>query len=530
MAGESIFLGLNPILRKIEIASALSVKVGNSSQVVASWHPIVSIGAQSAPVGVARMSDTHSLLSRISSFRERLAQMPLLRESSHQLSTESAPDFSTALLQMNPQAQKQNLQLEVPSSGANLPPHLTHRVRKLLHDARELLMAERTITDDLFFARLASNPDTATCGEPLVAFHKHTIAATDSALRLTQSFPASAEHQSRMCEGLETILLSIRERLTITYQLLENRRKVWGRIERLTRLLCDLHSRRLVAFSSFTEIADEIITEARQGIPLVFHEAGAQSVARCVAAHSLTVAEVVARIVEHDFEWRSNPIVPVSAALIMDVGMLGVPGEIYHSEAEFRPQDWSEVEPHALAGAELLRSVMPEIGPIADAVAAHHERLDGTGYPRGLTADRLAPLTRLLAVADVYAASASDRPHRIAREPRSAMTEVLLMAEQGRLDHDFAEMLTHLTLYPIGTIVELNDGRIAVVVSVHANRTGIKATSRPVISVLTDTLGQILPRAEVVDLSSSEIGGIARALPRAERRRLFAESHPELCY
>ena len=115
-------------------------------------------------------------------------------------------------------------------------------------------------------------------------------------------------------------------------------------------------------------------------------------------------------------------------------------------------------------------------GPLAAAVATHHERADGTGYPNGLTGADLPALGRLLRVADVYAALNEDRPHRPALDPRAALTEVLLMAEQGQVDRDFAEYLLHLAFYPVGTLVELTDGRTGVVAANHPNRLDPRAS------------------------------------------------------
>jgi HD-GYP domain-containing protein (c-di-GMP phosphodiesterase class II) len=477
------------------------------------------------------MSDSRSLLHRITAFRERLEKTP------HLLPAEMGGEAKANLPEIFNHASKADLlvptlrSLASPTpNDAPLPPHITLRVRQLLQTAREMVATQRSITDDVFFVRLASNPDPDGQGpDPLVSFHRATVAATETALRLTQSFPASPEFQSRMCVGLETMLMGIRDRLTIAMQSLDRRRREWGRIERIARLLCDLQARRLVSYSSFADVAEEILAEARQGMPLRFHSAPATSVARFVAAHAVTAAQVMARIVPHDYEWASKPVVPVTLALLMDVGMLCVPAEQLARAQAWEAADWSQAESHSVAGADLLRSVMPEIGSHAEAIAAHHERQDGTGYPRGWKTEQISTLARMLAVADVYAALGADRPHRLAFDPRAALTEVLSMAEAGRLDKDFAELLVHLSVYPVGTVVELTDGRVAVVVSAHANRANLRATMRPVVAVLADARGEILPRPQVVDLASADFGGIVRALPTADRRKLFETTHPDLC-
>jgi hypothetical protein len=248
-----------------------------------------------------------------------------------------------------------------------------------------------------------------------------------------------------------------------------------------------------------------------------------------VAAASLTVAQVVARVVPHDYEWAGRPLLPVVTALTMDVGMVRVPAAVLGKAGPLDPVERRLIERHPQAGAELVRRLVPDAGALADAVAAHHERPDGTGYPDGARGDAIPSLSRLLSVCSEYAGMASDRPHRPAHDPRTALTDTLLAAEQGKLDRDFSEYLLNLSFHPVGTVVELTDGRTAVVVATHNTRLNLRATARPVVAVLADPSGAVLPRPEFLDLAAADRGGVSRALTTAERRTLLAERYPDLC-
>jgi HD-GYP domain-containing protein (c-di-GMP phosphodiesterase class II) len=250
---------------------------------------------------------------------------------------------------------------------------------------------------------------------------------------------------------------------------------------------------------------------------------------RFVAAHALNVAQVVARVVGHDYEWAARPLLPVVTALLMDCGMPAVPAHLLAKPDALTADERRLLEVHPKLGAELLLWRFPALaGPLAAAIATHHERADGTGYPNALTGGDLPPLGRLLRVADVYAALNEDRPHRPACDPRAAATEVLLMAEQGQVDREFAEYLLNLSLYPAGTVVELNDGQVGLVVANHPNRLDPRAPGRPVVAVLADAEGQLLPRAEHIDLSVAAGGGILRGVPAARARALLGAKYPDL--
>lgn len=477
------------------------------------------------------MSDTKSLLNRISAFRERLQNTPSLVGADPAL---PAPD-PAAIYQLAKQAATQphwigRILKELGTTQVNEAPNpvpIISMARKLLEEARGMVSEQRAITEDLFFVRLIglSKPNDP---EPIVLYHQATVAATEASLRMAQMMPESAEQQARICEGLNALLQGIRDRQSMTVRALELRRRDWGRIERVARLLVDVQARRLVSFGIFAELAEELLDDVKLGVPLRFLSVPADPVPRFVAANSLTTAQVVARMVAHDFEWNAQPIVPVAAALMMNVGMLTIPAEVLGKTGALTASERRLIERHPGNGADLLRELMPELGPIADAIGMHHERLDGTGYPMGRRTEMIPALARLLGVAEMYAGMCSDRPHRPAHDPRSALTDTLMDAEHGKLDRDFAEHLLHLTFHPIGTAVELTDGRCAVVAGIHPNRLNLRATGRPVVAVLTDAEGKHLPKPEVIDLMNAEFGGIVRTLNTAERRKLFGMAYPDL--
>jgi HD domain len=171
---------------------------------------------------------------------------------------------------------------------------------------------------------------------------------------------------------------------------------------------------------------------------------------------------------------------------------------------------------------------MPAAAPLCEAIISHHERLDGTGYPAGLKDTHIGPLPRLLALADVYAAMCASRPHRPAQDPRTALTETLLLAERGLLDRHLAERLLHLSFYPVGSVVELADGSVGVVVATHLLPRQLQTPSRPVVAVLADAEGQTYPTPRHLDLGEVEGKAIVRAVSAEHRRTLLGRRYPEL--
>jgi HD-GYP domain-containing protein (c-di-GMP phosphodiesterase class II)/DNA-binding CsgD family transcriptional regulator len=123
------------------------------------------------------------------------------------------------------------------------------------------------------------------------------------------------------------------------------------------------------------------------------------------------------------------------AALLHDIGRLSVPTGIWNKPGPLSRGEWERVRLHTYHTERPLAAspLLAEAGGIA---AAHHERLDGSGYHRGLAASQLSLPARLLAVADVYHALTEPRPHRAAFEPAAAAAELQRMSSAGALDRD----------------------------------------------------------------------------------------------
>jgi putative nucleotidyltransferase with HDIG domain len=117
------------------------------------------------------------------------------------------------------------------------------------------------------------------------------------------------------------------------------------------------------------------------------------------------------------------------AALLHDIGKLGIPDHILLKPGALSPEEWEKMKTHPLSGAEMLgRMNFPE--PVLQIVATHHEKWDGTGYPRGIKGDQIPIGARILSAVDCLDALASDRPYRAALPIDMAMARV--SKEEGR--------------------------------------------------------------------------------------------------
>ena len=238
------------------------------------------------------------------------------------------------------------------------------------------------------------------------------------------------------------------------------------------------------------------------------------------------MAQVIARVVRHEPDLKHRAQEAVTAALLHDAGMLRVAPALLTHPGPLDDAGRRALEAHCRAGAELLGR-LPDAAGLVEAAAHHHERADGTGYPDGLRGEQVTALTRLLTVCDVYAAQCCARPHRPARETRTALADTLLLAEQGLLDRDCAERLLELSFYPVGAAVEMADGSVGVVVATPGMGRDLNAPARPVVALLTDARGDALPLPRHLDLARCDNHSIVRTLSPAQRRAVLGGRFPE---
>ena len=153
--------------------------------------------------------------------------------------------------------------------------------------------------------------------------------------------------------------------------------------------------------------------------------------------HAGAVAELAARAaVQH----RLPELAPAvrRAGLVHDLGRLGISNAIWDKRGPLGAGEWERVRLHPYITERMLKQ-SEALAPFAAIAVQHCERLDGSGYPRGLSGGAISRSARILAAADAYQAMREPRPHRPARSPDEAAAELRAEAAAGRLDVEAVE-------------------------------------------------------------------------------------------
>ena len=168
-------------------------------------------------------------------------------------------------------------------------------------------------------------------------------------------------------------------------------------------------------------------------------------------------------------------------AILHDVGKMWVPTEVLNKPGRLTDEEFAVMKKHTEYGHELLAR-QPELSfLVAHCAFQHHERINGTGYPRGLGGEEMHLFAKIISVADVYDALVMNRPYKSGMSPSDAM-EFLFSNVGSHFEIDIVSQFSRkVSMYPLGTQVTLSDGREAVVVNLHDS-----VPNRPIVRILGD--------------------------------------------
>lgn len=151
------------------------------------------------------------------------------------------------------------------------------------------------------------------------------------------------------------------------------------------------------------------------------------------------------------------------AGLLHDLGKAAIPDAILNKPGSLSDNEFAKIRLHPEFGAQMLKGALSvECPEVYDACLHHHEKIDGSGYPHGLKQAEIGLLARMATICDVYDAVTSDRPYKKGWDPADAIHR---MAQwRGHFDQKIFQVFVRTVgIYPVGSLVRLSSGRLAVV-------------------------------------------------------------------
>ena len=206
------------------------------------------------------------------------------------------------------------------------------------------------------------------------------------------------------------------------------------------------------------------------------------------------------------------------AGLLIDVGKVRLPVDLLLKTGPLDENEIALTRRHVEYSLEIMQNAEGVTPQIIEIIATHHERHNGSGYPRGLSGNQIPIYGRIMGLVDSYDAMTAKRPYATSRSPHKAVAE--LYENRGSLfQAELVEQFIQTSgIYPIGTLVELTDGQVGVITAVHSLK-----RLRPSVMLLLNKDKQPLSNFLTLDLGLVELD--AQGLPLGVKGGLPSGAH-----
>lgn len=267
----------------------------------------------------------------------------------------------------------------------------------------------------------------------------------------------------------------------------------------------DLRAGRPLSAERVQASVEPLVASVLRNPDAVFWLLGAIRRDRYSHAHALHCSALCAAFGRHLALPRDLVLDLATGGFLQDIGMASLPQALLDLPRALTPEETAQVRGHVEAGLRMLDEAGLASLTVREMVGGHHERHDGSGYVAGLAGEAIPLAARIGGLVDSYDALCSHRPFRIAQAPHQVLQ--VLYRERGKLFQE--EVIEHfmqcLGVYPTGSLVELSNGEVAVVMAQNQAR-----RLRPRVMVVLDDEKRPLRRFRDIDLMAVDEGAGGR--------------------
>jgi HD-GYP domain-containing protein (c-di-GMP phosphodiesterase class II) len=245
------------------------------------------------------------------------------------------------------------------------------------------------------------------------------------------------------------------------------------------------------------DLAEKLIEEIMRNHSTMLNLVDIKSMDHCTYEHSVNVAVLsIVTGIDLQMSWTELNDLAVGA-LLHDFGKVFVDKSILNKPSSLDGSEFDMMRGHPKVGYEYLEKYVDPISEnTLDIVLHHHEREDGTGYPDSLCGDEINNLTKIAIICDVYDALTAERPYRKPITPNEAI-EYLMGSCGSFFDITYVrQFIKRIVPYTVGSLVQLNDNRIAVV-----KKNNLNYPLRPVVDIIERIPDTSFMRFETVNLT-----------------------------
>lgn len=215
--------------------------------------------------------------------------------------------------------------------------------------------------------------------------------------------------------------------------------------------------------------------------------------------HSLNVSILMTIFAKHLKMEREIIEQLALGAFLHDIGKIKVPSEVLNKPGRLTDEEFEIIKGHVMLGVAVLKETDGFPENVLDMVQDHHERLNGKGYPNQISADDLGIHSRMIAIVDSYDAMTAERVYKSGMNPITAFKNLIKDSPYGYDEELVEQFVACLGVYPVGTLVKLNSGKLGIISKLNKNK-----PLQPFVRVFYNTrLNQAIAMEEI-DLSQAK--------------------------
>lgn len=234
-----------------------------------------------------------------------------------------------------------------------------------------------------------------------------------------------------------------------------------------------------------------------------------------VIYHSINVAIYALKMAD-DLRFDQTRKIELSmAALLHDIGMAVIPDKILYKQEELSPQEIDILRNRPNYSYKILRSFGDGFAYLAETAAQVYERIDGSGYPRGLKGEEIHEYAQIIGLLDMYEALIHSRPQRDKVTHFTAVKEVINNCKHRFQRQHLKSLLSIFTVFPIHSYVRLNSNAIGKVIETYADQ-----PMRPKLQILYDSQRRKVLTERIVALPDNPLLNIVDSVPEFELQDL----------
>ena len=310
----------------------------------------------------------------------------------------------------------------------------------------------------------------------------------DRKVLIEEGVVLSERHLSRLKEwGID--YLQVRESVSEIERLIEER-------ERVKSICRDVHHQALdvvqesmenvlqgniIEIQSVETSIKGVVEQASADKDMLINSASIESMDDYLLAHSVGVA-IYSVVMGLGLGYKEDELTLLGmGALLHDIGMTKVPADLIDRGGPLNAAEYDEVKRHTLYGTMMVKDGTALSKQVKKVISRHHERYDGSGYPQRLEGAEIDEYSQIVGLADTFEAMTSPRSYREKMTVYHAMRETLSVSPKAFNPTLTRALLEKMALYPVGSLVELSSGQMAIVVG-----TNDKVPFRPVVRIVSE--------------------------------------------